>query len=353
MAKEFEHNQPKQPMVKREKKAQSIAGDGLVKRSGDKFCVSAPSSEGHQTVYDVRRDESGFIRCNCPDYKSLSISDPAFRCEHILSVRYALAAKNTESYITHTSDESVDAGPDKSRATQNGHANTTGVSKMTQENPQAAQISTSDANNVLNFTNSFRESRNNVAVGGRNSTHDVQMVGSHDGFTLAEILDEWAPNWTYEIRAIQQFGNIITVAAAISIEGVTREGIGTGSAESETGIKLAEQEAMNRAAAKFGISTNSLQSQLSQANITQDAKYDLPLNPMATSISDLITARQLGMIRALSRENSVDANYECRTLMSCQVDELSQSAASGLIRHLQDLQNPPIVVKQKIMRRAG
>ena len=82
---------------KKEKRAKSIAAMGLVNREGDKFLVSTPSLRGKQTSYEVWRDEVGKIRCNCLEFEEAAVSDPGFRCEHILAVKYALVAKNTES----------------------------------------------------------------------------------------------------------------------------------------------------------------------------------------------------------------------------------------------------------------
>ena len=61
-------------------------------------------------------------------------------------------------------------------------------------------------------------------------------------------------------------------------------------------------------------------------------------NPVAKSLSDLVTAKQVGMIRALAREIGVDADEECFDKKSCKTDELSKRAASDLITHLQELQ---------------
>ena len=82
---------------KKEKRAKSIAAMGLVNREGDKFLVSTPSLRGKQTSYEVWRDEVGKIRCNCLEFEEAAVSDSGFRCEHILAVKYALVAKNTES----------------------------------------------------------------------------------------------------------------------------------------------------------------------------------------------------------------------------------------------------------------
>src|SRR5215203_4302457 len=81
---------------KRDKRARSIAAMGLVNREGDKFHVSTPSLRGKQTSYEVWRDASGKIRCNCLEFEEAAVTDSGFRCEHILAVKYALVAQNTE-----------------------------------------------------------------------------------------------------------------------------------------------------------------------------------------------------------------------------------------------------------------
>src|SRR3982750_4784798 len=81
---------------KREKRAKSIAAMGLVNRENDRFRVSTPSLRGKQTSYEVWRDAAGKIRCNCLEFEEAAVADSAFRCEHILAVKYALVAKNTE-----------------------------------------------------------------------------------------------------------------------------------------------------------------------------------------------------------------------------------------------------------------
>jgi hypothetical protein len=81
---------------KRDKRARSIAAMGLVNRDGDRFRVSTPSLRGKQTSYEVWRDEKGKIRCNCLEFEEAAVTDAGFRCEHILAVKYALVAKNTE-----------------------------------------------------------------------------------------------------------------------------------------------------------------------------------------------------------------------------------------------------------------
>jgi hypothetical protein len=67
-------------------------------------------------------------------------------------------------------------------------------------------------------------------------------------------------------------------------------------------------------------------------------------------LSDLVTAKQLGMIRALAREKGIEAEEECQTVMQCRTDELSKKAASSFIQHLQEFQHQ---VEAQPMRRAS
>ncbi|MDQ2745951.1 MAG: RAD52 family DNA repair protein, partial [Acidobacteriota bacterium] len=133
----------------------------------------------------------------------------------------------------------------------------------------------------------------------------------------------------------------------------------TGTAETELGIKKAEHDALKRAAVKFGIARDLYKKEsdtierdgaVQPPNPTTDG---FPANPIARSLSDLVTAKQLGMIRAISREIGADPDVECQNVMQCKTDELSKKAASGLIQHLQDLQKSSEVAVPQPMRRAG
>jgi hypothetical protein len=78
------------------------------------------------------------------------------------------------------------------------------------------------------------------------NTHMVEYVEWH---AVADILDRVAPTWQHAVRNVAQIGDMVAVTCAITIDGVTREGVGTGTAESEMGIKKAEHDALKRAAA--------------------------------------------------------------------------------------------------------
>jgi hypothetical protein len=144
-------------------------------------------------------------------------------------------------------------------------------------------------------------------------------------------------------------GDFITVTVAITIDGVTREGIGTGSARSEMGIKKAEHDALKRAAVKFGIARDLYKKEFDAFEHGEAPEVEVsnfPSDPVAKTLSDMVTTKQLGMIRAFARENELDADAECESLMKCKVGELSRKAASALIDHLQTMATPAVTVRK-------
>jgi hypothetical protein len=166
--------------------------------------------------------------------------------------------------------------------------------------------------------------------------HLVEYVEWH---TVADILDRVAPTWSHSVRGIVQIGDMVAVTAAITIDGVTREGVGTGTADNETGIKKAEHDALKRAAIKFGIARELYQreSEIIETAGAGPQPGDFPKDPLAKSMADLVTPKQLGMIRALAREAGVDPDEESQSIMRVRTEELSKRAASSFIDHLKGL----------------
>lgn len=75
-------------------------------------------------------------------------------------------------------------------------------------------------------------------------------------------------------------------------------------------------------------------------SLSEDQAYEerAEANNVATNLGDMVTAKQLGMIRAVAREANVDGEAESQALLRCGVAELSKRGASDLIEHLQALQ---------------
>ncbi len=200
---------------------------------------------------------------------------------------------------------------------------------------------------VVPFTNTLRALKQQVDpnfiktregwTDRQGNTHMVEYVEWH---TVADILDRIAPTWSHAVRNVVQLGDIAVVTCAITIDGVTREGVGTGTSESEMGIKKAEHDALKRAAVKFGIARELYQRESEvierQGAAAQPGAF--PRDPLAKSMSDLVTPKQLGMIRALAREAGVDPEEESQSVLRCKTDELSKRAASSFIDHLKGLQ---------------
>ena len=387
--------------AQREKRAKAISAMGLVDRSGDRFLVSTPALRGQSVSYEVRRDETNRVVCSCAEFTEQGSAAAGFRCEHILAVKFALQAQNTEPEAKRDAQaelakaeaadqhlpevnnlsESRDGsergeqetetlstnapsdGPEEAITVEAPKSrNTKGVKAMKNNNLKEVESAVAvldespehdEITNVLDFSETLKELRRHVdpklvkqREGWRDRNGQVQMVDYVEWHTVADILDDSAPNWSHTVKDIRQIGDLITVTAAITIDGVTREGVGTGSANSELGIKKAEHDALKRAAVKFGIARDLYKKESDViernggAQMRDDNEPNFPSDPVAKNLADLVTAKQLGMIRAIAREMRINADEECQSVMNCRTDELSKKAASEFIKHLQDLQRP-------------
>jgi hypothetical protein len=177
------------------------------------------------------------------------------------------------------------------------------------------------------------------------NTHLVEYIEWH---TVADILDRIAPDWSHAVRNIAQIGDVVAVTAAITIDGVTREGVGAGPADTETGIKKAEHDALKRAAVKFGIARDLYRRESDVIDENGGIPPNIARDPRPKTLNDLVTPKQLWMIRGIGREVGCDVEQECKSLMQCNLEEISKRAASSFIDYLKRLQqeNQPEEMRQ-------
>ncbi len=78
----------------------------------------------------------------------------------------------------------------------------------------------------------------------------------------------------------------------------------------------------------------------------------MPAYPLAKSVSELATPKQIVMIRAICRDLDIDVDLELMETikLDCKVEELSRRAASAFIDHLKQLQEGQ---ETPIMRRTS
>jgi len=367
----------------------AIQAMGLVERQGSYFRVSTPSLKGREKCFEVMRNEEGAVVCNCHEFIHEGGTN-GFRCEHIMAVKFALLAEQEVKIETFEVDDLsesrlVQRGEQKSGSSlaedsfkgRNEDVKALAVrleakqGEIEMKRNDLKEVNTKEldqsenqakANNVLDFSTTLQELRRNVdptlvkqREGWRDRNGNVQTVDYVEWHTVADILDDVAPHWTHTVKNIEQIGDIMTVTVAITIDGVTREGIGTGNAHNEMGIKKAEHDALKRAAVKFGIARDLYKKESDVierggSTASKDDDGGFPDQPIARSLGELVTAKQLGMIRALARELRIDADEECNSAMNCRSDELSKSAASSFIKHLQDMQRPGEIERVPLRR---
>ncbi len=296
---------------------------GLVKRDGKAFTVKSPTRGKESSVW---RDDSGKIRCSCEQFQEQVSEDANFRCEHILAVKYHLEVTGAE---TDVPEETVPIEEEEK------------MKSLTAENVTTVETPVEETN-FHSFPALLKELSAPIPkelvrqrVGWTDSAgieHEIDYIEWH---TVADLLDRVYPAWAHSVKEIRQIGDIIAITASITIFGVTREGVGTGSALDEKGIKKAEHDALKRAAVKFGVARELYKKDDEDDNISHIHKsHPFPKDPIAKTLGDLATPKQLGAIKAIANNQGLDAAIECQELLRCKLEELSRRAASVLIDHL-------------------
>jgi hypothetical protein len=377
--------------VQRDRRAQSLAAMGLVTREGSRYFVKTAAARGKQESQEVWRDENGRVRCSCAEFERLWEDDPAFRCEHILAVKHSLAANAANSAAV--ADKNALPGPTETprreealeqaknavqepEDDQEDHEMNNREKVIAQSNqpeiqyeigheirpepapkapdsdqakPQAAQVVPLAFANTLRTLKQPIDSRLIKTREGwtdrQGNTHWVEYIEWH---TVADILDRAAPDWSHAVRNITQISDVVAVTASITIDGVTREGVGTGPADTETGIKKAEHDALKRAAVKFGIARDLYRRESDVIEENGGIPPGIARDPRPKTLGDLVTPKQLWMIRGLGREIGCDVEKECQSLLQCNLEEISKRAASSFIDYLKRLQqeNQPEELRQ-------
>ena len=292
-------------------RAKTIAAMGMVERDYDGFNVVSPGI--HKETFRVWRDEDNRIRCSCSDFQERAEQEPRFRCEHIFAVKFHLEPPDEEN-----------AGAKREEYQENGNGGAV----------------------VMPFAETLKELSQAVSpelirqrIGWRDHSgreHEVDYVEWH---VVADLLDRICPDWSHEVLNIKQIGDYVAITASITIQGVTRQGVGTGSAYDEKGIKKAEHDALKRAAVKFGIARELYRREEEAApqrngDAMNGSQQQFPRDPVAKTMADLVTPKQLVAIRAIANSQGVNAETECLEALKCKPEELSRRAASAFIDHL-------------------
>lgn len=298
-------------------RAKTIAAMGMVERDYDGFNVVSPGIR--KETFRVWRDEDNRIRCSCADFQGRFEQEPRFRCEHIFAVKFHLEPPEEALPADSTVEPAL-------------------ISEQKNES-RGDVIAMPFAETLKELSQALSPELVRQRIGWRDRTgreHEVDYVEWH---VVADLLDRICPDWSHEVLSIKQIGDYVAITASITIQGVTRQGVGTGSAYEEKGIKKAEHDALKRAAVKFGIARELYRKEDEltperNGNAMNGNQQQLPRDPVAKTMADLVTPKQLVAIRAIANSQGVNAEAECLELFKCRPEELSRRAASVLIDRL-------------------
>ncbi len=373
---------------KEELRGISVAGMDLVEEYDEHLIVKSPSIRGKQTEQKVWRDEFGGVNCDCLVFTEKAMSPEANgRCEHIYAVKHALT--NFKDNLTERKN--------KRKETNTMATNQVKQDAQSNDIPWDDKKPKSYSESLEQQTSQPVAAPSTAPFDWFAALHarvppefikhlDVNWGSGSVPYIswdyVADVLDNVVQEgWSFSVDSLtlHDASMIVTALATISItlaDGsvVKRTNVGTGVGfekngyvNLETAYKSAVSDALKRAATLFGIgrelyekdtppvsgggggfnnggqSSNAGQQQR-QGNgggggYNNNVDTNAPdFNPVAKSLSDLVTAKQLGMIRAIAREIGIDSQEFCQEHFDCVPDELSKKAASALIQKLQDEQ---------------
>jgi hypothetical protein len=259
----------------KDKRAQGIAAMGLVTRAGDQqFNVKSPSLHGHSFTFVVKRNEQKQVVCSCEEFQDEVIKDDKYRCEHILAVKYFLQAKPEP-------EERADTSP----SVEGENRTTTAPS----------HVSKTDAFN-----------------------RTAALAGIEDGRAKLEE-NKVEPGWSAE-----------DLTLFINEKYLVEKGINDPALTLEQ-LKEIKADLWSRLDIHYKFNPSKPKTQ----EPTNPGKR--PPNILANSVANMVSPKQLGMIRAMAREAGVDPEQECQRLWQCGYEELSKKGASTFIDHLKPL----------------
>jgi hypothetical protein len=308
-------------------RAKTIAAMGMVERDYEGFNVVSPGVK--KETFRVWRDEEGRIRCSCPEFENRFEQESRFRCEHIFAVKFHLEPPDEAD-----GERRVETSEPQVRAQGELAIN---AAYEVEDNEQVVAMPFAETLKELSQAVSPELIKQRVGWRDRmGREHEVDYVEWH---AVADLLDRICPDWSHQVHQIKQIGDFVAITASITIQGVTRQGVGTGSAYDEKGIKKAEHDALKRAAVKFGIARELYRNADEDApqkngSASNGTHQQFPREPIAKTMADLVTPKQLVAIRAIANSQSVNAESECLEVLKCRPEELSRRAASAFIDYL-------------------
>lgn len=168
----------------------------------------------------------------------------------------------------------------------------------------------------------------------------MQALEPENWKSVVEFLDQTCEGWNHEVVSVKQIGDLVAITASVTVGGTTRQGIGTGSAYEEEGIKSAELNALVRAAMKFGVARElcKVDAVSPSAGLVVNG-VTFPPVIMSKTMAELVTPKQLVAIRVIANSGGINAEAECRQLLHCQPEELNRRSASAFIDYLKTKQS--------------
>jgi hypothetical protein len=177
---------------------------------------------------------------------------------------------------------------------------------------------------------------------------------------IADMLNKIVPAWEFQlISLVETKAGDWAASGTLTIAGVSRSNVGTSDKDGANGPKVALSDCLKRCATLFGLGLElyrdeqqnhwaakrlaATEAELAEREHVADEQPTGPRpvpvpeaigDPVARTLSDLITPKQIVVIRAHASARGVHADDRCHERFGCRIEELTKRAAAALIEEL-------------------
>lgn len=311
-----------------------LAGEELYKKG----CVLVQggakvvfTSEGPGKVIP---DADGELTCDCDDYTgATSIGISPYSCVHIFAVLAGEPKKEVEQVFDN--DQLIENVVDEAAAKQEAEALDNLPESTGAPLPEVLEALCAPIPKAL--------IKSRKVNWGKGTVDYIQWT------TVPKILNRVVGReaWEFRIKEVQVHGKAVLTTGSLTILGITRENVGVcdiAGGNLDMAIKGSASDCIKRCAVLFGVAMelyedDEVEVPVADRKVSFEGAVPQPdASPIAKNLGDMISSKQLGLLRAVAN-HGVDVQGECNRIFKCDPQELSKKAASEFITHIKDLEN--------------
>lgn len=342
-----------------ESRAKSIVSMGLVRKENDVYKVQTPVAGGMPAVNTVGKGEDGKPSCDCQDFDNNKHVENYY-CLHLRAVKEFVIVQQNEKKQEAAAQpvpppvlEPEEEEDDILEPLPPNAAIQADADKL----PFKVILSDTDGKVNLFMWQAMKNLRSPVP---RILLSQKKAGGSSIDYInvtdLKDMLDVRVGMWSAEVLEYKQIGEELIMIVRIFVHAKDGDFHSDGTGHNKVNHNAfgdtasnAYAQAFRRACEGLGLARelwrgkekidNKKEQRYNDRQPQQQKQFQATdmasvQNGLASNLSDLVTAKQLNMIKNMAKEKGVDPNTITRKQWNVEITELSRKAASALIDHL-------------------